>query len=435
MKKIITALAIMASTFAFSQVGIGTTTPSAKSILDLTATDKGFLLPRMTSVQRTAIAPNNTTDVGMQVYDTTTLSIWYWNGTTWVQQGAKNIYDSNGDVAPIAATNRTVTFTNGGSLNFDANTLFVDATNNRVGIGTTTPIGFLHINRTGNPSNISTSFVDGIVLSANSSGPGGGLAGPGFYFESLNGTVGQRLLKVNYALNASNQAYLNFQAVTDNGGASVRDVMSIFHNGRVGIGNTAPSRSLQIRVGDGGILVGNTSSGNLFDGTANVGGVEVVGEADGGYISAQRNGDAPAVHVTKRTGADGNAFQLFSLNGAPVGRINLSGTTGVSYVTTSDMRLKTNIVSTSKGIDAVLAMNPVDYTYKSDKTNRVETGFLAQELYEILPQAVSVGGEDVTTKPWGVDYSKLTPVLVKAIKEQRTLINRLLERIDKLEEK
>ena len=63
MKKIITALAIFASTFAFSQVGIGTTSPHSSSILDLTATDKALLLPRVTN---TAAIPSPVN--GMMIY-------------------------------------------------------------------------------------------------------------------------------------------------------------------------------------------------------------------------------------------------------------------------------------------------------------------------------------------------------------------------------
>ena len=64
MKKIITALAIFASSIAFSQVGIGTASPHSSSILDLTATDKAMLLPR---VANTAAIPSPAN--GMMIYD------------------------------------------------------------------------------------------------------------------------------------------------------------------------------------------------------------------------------------------------------------------------------------------------------------------------------------------------------------------------------
>jgi len=70
---------------ALAQVGIGTTTPSIKSALDISSTTTGVLFPRLTTSQRTAIAPAST-DLGLQVYDTTTGSYWYWNGTTWIEK-------------------------------------------------------------------------------------------------------------------------------------------------------------------------------------------------------------------------------------------------------------------------------------------------------------------------------------------------------------
>jgi hypothetical protein len=148
----------------FSQLGAGTTSPSPRAILDLTATDKGFLLPRMTSTQRIAILPNDTTDKGLQVFDTDTNSIWFWDGTSWIQRNVKNIYDMNGDISPTVATNRTVNFTSGGSLNFDSNTLFIDATNNRVGIGTNTPTSTFEVN--GSASN-ATAINAGTTLPIN----------------------------------------------------------------------------------------------------------------------------------------------------------------------------------------------------------------------------------------------------------------------------
>jgi len=65
----------------FAQVGIGTSNPHASAMVDVDATNKGFLLPRMTTVQRSAIASPAT---GLQVYDLNTNSIWYFNAQYWV---------------------------------------------------------------------------------------------------------------------------------------------------------------------------------------------------------------------------------------------------------------------------------------------------------------------------------------------------------------
>jgi hypothetical protein len=64
-----------------AQVGIGTTTPNASAQLDVTATDKGILVPRISSTQRTAISFPAT---GLLVYDTNFNQFYFYNGTAWV---------------------------------------------------------------------------------------------------------------------------------------------------------------------------------------------------------------------------------------------------------------------------------------------------------------------------------------------------------------
>lgn len=80
----------------FAQVGIGTNSPNASSMLDVTSTSKGILVPRMNSTQRTSIAsPAN----GLLVFDTETDSFWFFS-TSWIQliSGIPNkIEDANND--------------------------------------------------------------------------------------------------------------------------------------------------------------------------------------------------------------------------------------------------------------------------------------------------------------------------------------------------
>ena len=80
--KIHLVILICAISFSgFAQVGIGTTSPDASAVLDMTSTTQGVLIPRMTTAQRGAIA---TPAIGLQVYDTDTSSIWSYNGASWV---------------------------------------------------------------------------------------------------------------------------------------------------------------------------------------------------------------------------------------------------------------------------------------------------------------------------------------------------------------
>ncbi len=61
-------------------VGINNPTPHASALLDLTSTSQGLLAPRMSSVQRIAIAAPAT---GLLVYDTNLNSYFIFNGTSW----------------------------------------------------------------------------------------------------------------------------------------------------------------------------------------------------------------------------------------------------------------------------------------------------------------------------------------------------------------
>jgi hypothetical protein len=79
-----------------SNVGIGTTTPNYSAILDLTATNKGLLVPRMTTAQRNAIMNPAT---GLLVYDSSLNQFWYFNSVTWVQFSG-----ATGPTGPSGAT-------------------------------------------------------------------------------------------------------------------------------------------------------------------------------------------------------------------------------------------------------------------------------------------------------------------------------------------
>ncbi|MFB3390022.1 hypothetical protein [Flavobacterium sp. LAR06] len=66
---------------AYSQVGIGTTTPHASAILDISSTNKGLLIPRLTTAQRNAIA---SPAAGLLVYNTTTHCEEFYAGAGWI---------------------------------------------------------------------------------------------------------------------------------------------------------------------------------------------------------------------------------------------------------------------------------------------------------------------------------------------------------------
>ena len=90
----------------------------------------------------------------------------------------------------------------------------------------------------------------------------------------------------------------------------------------------------------------------------------------------------------------------------------------------SDRRMKKDIVDLDYGLDAVMAMKPKRYTFIA--SGKEDIGFIAQELKEVVPEAVS--GEEIeyletdtpqerASKSLGIGKELLIPVLVKAIQE------------------
>jgi hypothetical protein len=130
--------------------------------------------------------------------------------------------------------------------------------------------------------------------------------------------------------------------------------------------------------------------------------------------------------------ADGFKMVTFADQDTVLGSIATAGSsTQIAYNTSSDERLKENIVDAGSQLDTLLAVKVREYDWK--KNGFHSTGFIAQELHEHIPEAVTVGLEDPTQHPWSVDYGRLTPFIIKAMQEQQELIKTLEARIAALE--
>jgi uncharacterized protein (TIGR02145 family) len=81
MKKLLFTCILMATTSFYAQVGIGTTTPDPSSVLDLTSTTAGFLLPRLTTAERDLIAAPVE---GLMIYNNNNKCFEFWNATDWI---------------------------------------------------------------------------------------------------------------------------------------------------------------------------------------------------------------------------------------------------------------------------------------------------------------------------------------------------------------
>ena len=169
------------------------------------------------------------------------------------------------------------------------------------------------------------------------------------------------------------------------------------------------------------------SSGNLLVGTtsSDPSGANVTGVAIGGtgYISTCNSSNVGAIFARKTTTGD---IVVFRYGTTQVGTINTNGT-GVTYNSASDYRLKHDVAPLSNGLSTVSALKPVTYKWKSDDS--YGEGFIAHELQEIVPLAVTgekdAVNEDGSIKPQGVDYSKIVVHLVAAIKELKAELDAL----------
>jgi hypothetical protein len=101
----------------------------------------------------------------------------------------------------------------------------------------------------------------------------------------------------------------------------------------------------------------------------------------------------------------------------------------------SDARYKTDVNSLDNALDRVSRLRGVSFNWKKDQfpqhkfSEKEQVGLIAQEVKDVVPQVVSEDGDGY----YNVDYTKLTPLLIEAIKELKDQNQKLQQRIEKLE--
>jgi len=285
---------------------------------------------------------------------------------------------------------------NTGILNLQTagtNAVTVDASQN-VGIGTTTPVG-----TAGVKLDVRGSITGGAAGNGRASLEQGISTNSG-YLAVWNTDISTRLGYVGYATLA---------------GSGTFNVMSDNSTNALVFGTNATER---MRI---------DSSGNVLIGTTNT--------ASGTALSVKTNFGSAAVKIQNINSV--NTYQVaFNNSVGEVGTIS-TGSGSTAYNTSSDYRLKDNIVPMSGALDKISQLNPVNWTWKVDGTNG--QGFIAHELQAIIPDCVT-GEKDAVDdegnpKYQGVDTSFLVATLTAAIQEQQTIINDLKARVETLEAK
>ncbi|MBW6499686.1 MAG: tail fiber domain-containing protein [Bacteroidales bacterium] len=124
---------------------------------------------------------------------------------------------------------------------------------------------------------------------------------------------------------------------------------------------------------------------------------------------------------TQALDVNGNARIRAIGSGAYSGVVNRTSD-GTLTTSTSDIRLKENIQTLQGGLDKVLQLRGVSFTWINNPEYGQRIGFIAQEFEKVIPELVFTNQTDGFK---GINYAEVSAVLVEAIKEQQTQIDRL----------
>ena len=185
----------------------------------------------------------------------------------------------------------------------------------------------------------------------------------------------------------------------------------------------------------GNLLVGKTSTG------ATAAGVQLYpnGEATS-VTTSNTSGTGPLFYLVHSGSTVPNGYRFVTFRAtssfAEVGTITTNGTSTTSYNTTSDYRLKENVVEVTDGIDRVKLLKPSRFNFIVDPDKTVD-GFLAHEVQDVVPEAITgikdAVDADGNPEYQGIDQSKLVPLLTAALQEAIAKIETLEARVATLE--
>ena len=320
-----------------------------------------------------------------------------------------------------------------GDLTVDTNTLHVDATNNRVGVGTA-PSQPLHVKG----GAVQLENTQNTYLQVNT-------ADTHFY------TAGSHPLRF---------------------GTNSTERMRINSNGRVCIGGTSPSQKFVVtNAGADNIVMAENSSASIqmfMQATSSTGSVgtltnhpvqflsnnterlriDSIGRmifATGGSviqsakISANYDSNSgPGICLQDVTPQNGNTFIRFINAGTTAGQILSNGGNSTTYATSSDHRLKENVEDMTGAIARVKTLSPKRFSWIVDNLDSPNIdGFLAHEAQAVVPEAVTGTHNEVDADGnavmQGIDQAKLVPLLTAALKESIAKIETLEARVTALE--
>jgi len=261
------------------------------------------------------------------------------------------------------------------SVDIDSGTLHVDATNNRVGVGTSSPNTLFHVQGSNSGGNVVVATL------RNNNTAGSTQTTLRFTNSTADGTSGGG--ELSYLRNSADQG-ASFIVKTQSSGGVNTERMRIDSSGNVLVATTTNnSRNPRLAL----------------------------------------NGNS----VTWSVGPNSSNSTFVVYNPSEAGVYLPSGNT--AWVSTSDERLKNITGEITDAINKVSQLRAAEFTWKSDESNKPQVGLIAQDVQTVLPEAISENDKEFL----GVSYTEVIPLLVAAIKEQQEQIKALETRIQTLE--
>jgi hypothetical protein len=228
-----------------------------------------------------------------------------------------------------------------------------------------------------------------------------------------------------YQQNAGNHVWFTAASGSADSAITFNERMRITSGGNVGIGTTSPDVRLQI---DGTnnqerLRLRNTDSVSYLSFSEQ--NITMWRPNDSGSALVLQT---QAISGTWTGGGGGIEFRPLNTLRMTIGPTgNIGAPSGTNIYNASDARLKQNISQITYGLDAIAALNPVKFNwideFEPSEDGKDMLGFVAQEVLEVLPEAVELFGNDIVlngetiTTPLRVNEKFIIPVLVKAIQE------------------
>ena len=402
-------LALTMTAGAYGSIGIGTDYPHPSSIMDIVSTEKGVLLPRMTSAQKNAIpVPAQ----GLLIYQTdASEGFWYFDGGVW-----REISDSGwlleGNSGTVSGTDFIGTT--------DAQDLDI-RTNNTI---------YARFTQQGQIEILNT---DGSVFIGEDVGANG----------LFNTVVGSHAMEDNSA-GVENSAF---------GAYALKRNIDGRHNTALGINALFANT-----VGDFNTAVGNHSLNNNNTGGRNVAvGWNALGTNTSGSYNTAIGLSAFIGNVAyDNSTALGYGAQINASNQMRLGNALITEIAGqVNFSTYSDRRIKRNIQHDVKGLDFITRLKPVTYNLDIDEQNYLMgieddsdypdkyaiedirfSGFMAQQVNWAANRAdydfSGIKAPEHENDLYGLSYAEFVVPLVKAVQEQQKMIKKQQRQIDQL---